>query len=68
MCKIVFLDTIALLDTQVSINNPYQKSSGIIIFLCKYSYLRYNDKLLDVFFLLLAGETKKKKLSYTKNT
>ena len=39
----------------VCIKNPYWQSSGIITFLWKilYSYRRYTDRLLDVFFLLL---------------
>ena len=53
--KIVSLGTIAFLDTHVCIKNPYWQSSGITkIFLQIYSYLRYTDKLLDVFFLLVA--------------
>ena len=49
------LGTIAFLDTHVCIKNPYWQSSGITkIFLQIYSYLRYTDKLLDVFFLLVA--------------
>ena len=52
--KIVSLGTIAFLDTHVCIKNPYWQSSGITkIFLQIYSYLRYTDKLLDVFFLLV---------------
>ena len=49
------LDTIAFLGIHVCINNPCWQSSGIIIklqILC--SYLIYTDRLLDVFFLLLA--------------
>ena len=49
------LDTIAFLGIHVCISNPCWQSSGIIIklqILC--SYLIYTDRLLDVFFLLLA--------------
>ena len=34
--KITSLDTIEFLDTHVRINNPHLKSSGIIVFLCKF--------------------------------
>ena len=51
------LDTMKFLDTHVCINNPHWESSGIIIFLCKYSIV-ISDTLvgffLDVLFLLLA--------------
>ena len=66
--KIVSLDKIAFLDTHLCINNPYWQSSGIIIQIL-YSYLRHTDRLLHVFFLLLAAilsELHKKKLSSRK--
>ena len=54
--KITSLNTIEFLVTYVFINNPHWKSSGILIFLCKY-YIVISDALvgsfLDVFFLSL---------------
>ena len=48
---------IKFLDTSAFINNPHWQSSGILIFLCKYSIV-ISDTLvgsfLDVHFLLLA--------------
>ena len=57
MLKITSLNIIEFLDTYAFVNNPYQQSSGILIFLCKY-YIVISDTLvgtfLDVLFLLLA--------------
>ena len=53
--KVASLDRMAFLDTYVCINNPYQQSSVVIIFLCK-CYIVTSDILmaLGCDFLLLA--------------
>ena len=66
--KISSLDKIAFLDTHVYIDSPYCESSGIMMFLCKYSIV--------MFFLLLARcnttraprKTKKERLSSGKKS
>ena len=53
---------VSIYDTNVCINKPYWKGSGIIIFLCKY-YIAIPDtliRLLDEFFLLLTVNQEKK--------
>ena len=56
--KISSLNTIAFLDTHVCINNPYWQSSRVtfcvyhISEIILYSYLRYTNRLLNMFFLL----------------
>ena len=53
--KIVSLDTIAFLDTHAYIKNPnWQRKWNYSNFVqVLHSYLRYTDRLLDMFFLLL---------------
>ena len=70
------IDTIALLDAHVYVNDPYQQSCGIIIILCKY-YIVISDKLMGswirffVAWCSIVGvlwKIKKKRLNYSKST
>ena len=51
--KITSLDTIEFLEIHVCINNPYWKSSGIIIFLCKY-YIVISNLLFQIHWYALS--------------
>ena len=72
--EIASLDTIAFLDTHVSIEKPCWQSNYIILGQILYSYLRDIDRLLYVLFFFVARyniiraswEAKKEILSYKK--